>query len=76
MKKIAFFVEGQTEQLFINKLLIEIAGQKNISIELEQFQGYGRRPTKNIYPRTTSSPISPNHYALIHDCRGDKLIGI
>lgn len=46
MKKITFFVEGQTEQLFINKLLIEIAGQKNISVELEQFQGYGRRPTK------------------------------
>ena len=36
MKKIAFFVEGQTEQLFINKLLIEIAGQKNILVELSR----------------------------------------
>ena len=74
MKKITFFVEGQTEQLFINKLLIEIAGQKNISVELEQFQGYGRRPTKNIYPKTASNPVSPKHYALIHDCRSDSSV--
>jgi hypothetical protein len=37
MKKIAFYVEGQTEQFFINKLLIEIAGRKNIEIELKKF---------------------------------------
>jgi len=37
MKKIAFFVEGQTELIFINKLLIEIAGQKNISIRQFKF---------------------------------------
>jgi len=74
MKKIAFFVEGQTEQLFMNKLLIEIAGQKNISVELEQFQGYGKKPTKIIYPITTSSSVSPQHYALIHDCRSDSSV--
>ena len=74
MKKIAFFVEGQTEQLFINKLIIEIAGQRNISVELERFQGNGKRPTKDIYPKTTSNPVSPKHYALIHDCRGDSSV--
>lgn len=74
MKKIAFFVEGQTEQLFINKLLIEIAGQKNILVELEQFQGYGRKPTKNIYPKTASNPVSPKHHALITDCKGDSSV--
>ena len=70
MKKIAFYVEGQTEQFFINKLLIEIAGQKNIQIELQQFQGYGK-PTKSIYPKTTAMPQNPQHYALIFDCVGD-----
>ena len=39
MKKIAFFVEGQTEQVFINKLLEEIAGRKNISINIFQLRG-------------------------------------
>jgi hypothetical protein len=71
MKKIAFYVEGLTEQLFINKLLIEIAGQKNIEIELERFQGSGKKHGKEIYPKTTSQPINPKHHALIFDCVGD-----
>ena len=44
MKRIAFFVEGQTEQLFINKLLIEIAGHKNIAINLFQLRGGSSTP--------------------------------
>jgi hypothetical protein len=70
MKKIAFYVEGQTEQFFVNKLLIEIAGQKNIEIVLQQFQGRGR-PTKSIYPKTAAQPQNPQHLALIFDCMGD-----
>lgn len=70
MKKIAFYVEGQTEQFFINKLLIEIAGQKNIQIELQQFQGVGK-PTKSIYPKTKAQSQKPQHFALIFDCKGD-----
>lgn len=70
MKKIAFYVEGQTEQFFVNKLLIEIAGQKNIQIELQQFQGIGRA-SRTIYPSTTATPQNPQHFALIFDCRGD-----
>ncbi|MCP4353872.1 MAG: hypothetical protein GY795_51145 [Desulfobacterales bacterium] len=71
MKKIAFYVEGLTEQFFINKLLIEIAGQKNIEIELRQFQGARRGHRTDIYPRTTSQPVNPQHHALILDCVGD-----
>lgn len=71
MKKIAFYVEGLTEQFFINKLLIEIAGQKNIEIELRQFQGARRGYKTDIYPRTTSQPVNPQHHALILDCVGD-----
>jgi hypothetical protein len=71
MKKIAFYVEGLTEQLFINKLLIEIAGQKNIEIELERFQGSGKMHEKEIYPKTTSHPVNPKYHALILDCVGD-----
>lgn len=70
MKKIAFYVEGQTEQFFINKLLIEIAGKKKIEIELQQFQGVGK-PTKSVYPKTTAQPQNPQHFALIFDCMGD-----
>lgn len=71
MKKIAFYVEGVTEQLFINKLLIEIAGYKNIEIELECFQGVGKPHNKATYPQTRSQPINPKHHALILNCSGD-----
>lgn len=70
MKKIAFYVEGQTEQFFINTLLIEIAGRKNIQIELQQFQGKGK-PSKAIYPKTSAQPTNHQHTALIFDCKGD-----
>ncbi len=71
MKKIAIFVEGQTEQFFINKLLIEIAGQKNIFIKLKKFKGIGK-PTEDIYPKTLAQPLNPQHTALIYDCAGDE----
>jgi hypothetical protein len=71
MKKIAFYVEGLTEQFFINKLLIEIAGQKNIEIELRQFRGANKGYKTDIYPKTSSQPVNPKHHALILDCVGD-----
>ncbi len=77
MKKIAFFVEGQTEQLFINKLLIEIAGQKNIAIDLRQWRGGSSTPKQEIFiPQTLSYtiPQSPIYEALIYDCGGDDKV--
>ena len=71
MKRIAFYVEGLTEQFFINKLLIEIAGQKNIEILLRQFQGSHKGYKTDIYPKTIPQPVNPQHHALILDCKGD-----
>ena len=70
MKKIAFYVEGQTEMLFMEKLIIEIAGQKNIQIEFQQFQGK-KKPIKYISIKTTISTQNPQYYILIYDCMGD-----
>ena len=77
MKKIAFFVEGQTEMYFINRLMIEIAGQKNISIKLKQFYGGKTIPKVELHKAQTSSysePISPKYEALIYDCTGDNRV--
>ncbi len=74
MKKIAIFVEGQTEQFFINKLLIEIAGRKNILIELKKFSGKRISPKSDIYPKTIATPIAPKHSVLIYDCGGDDSV--
>jgi len=39
VKKLAIFVEGKTEQIFVAKLLKEIAGKFKISIEIKSRQG-------------------------------------
>ncbi|MFY7830108.1 MAG: hypothetical protein ACOVQ4_23435 [Flectobacillus sp.] len=74
MKKIAFFVEGQTEQFFLNKLLIEIAGVKNVNILLKKFKGRGR-PTEDIVPKSLAQgTIEVQHTVLIYDCGGDESV--
>jgi len=42
MKKLAIFVEGQTEQLFVERLLVEIAGSNYVSIESYAAHGGGK----------------------------------
>ncbi len=73
MKKLAFFVEGQTEQLFIEKLLLEIAGQHNIAIETKKF--IGKKSGASTFVITAKSKISTQKYfALISDCGGDSRV--
>ena len=43
MKKMAIFVEGETELCFIDKLIREIANEKNLQIVLERAFGGGNR---------------------------------
>jgi hypothetical protein len=77
MKKIAFFVEGQTEQLFINRLLKEVAGYRNISITLKEIKGGGRRrPTKQefLVSQPFQNPEIPIYEALIYDCHNDDRV--
>lgn len=72
MKKIAFFVEGQTEQFFIKKLLIEIAGVKNINVQLKTFFGKGKS-SQNVFPRTDIAE-NVKHTALVYNCGGDESV--
>jgi len=69
MKRIAFYVEGQTEQFFVKELLIEIAGRKNIQVELEKFAGKASPRIQLV--DLSLSPASPKYSALIYDCCGD-----
>ena len=72
MKRIAFFVEGQTEQIFINKLLIEIAVQRNISVELKQLRsGAEISINQSIF---YLEPQEPLFKALIFDCGSDEKV--
>lgn len=74
MKKLAIFVEGQTEQLFISKLLIEIAGKKNIHIEL--YKSAERRNGIRSIRLIKAYSIKPNqkYYVLVRDCGNDDSV--
>lgn len=75
MKKLAVFVEGQTEQLFIEKLLVEAAGKHNILIEKRQALG-GQSTRRYLKVIQASAPRSDQqYYAQIVDCRADHRVG-
>ncbi|MDH4985111.1 DUF4276 family protein [Aminobacter anthyllidis] len=68
MKKAAFFVEGQTELIFVRKLLEEIANPLNIAFEEEKFHA-------KSYVALSSDPINDQAYfALIVDCGSDGAV--
>jgi len=70
MKRLAIFVEGQTEQIFATKLITEIAGSKDIAIVQEQKirgQNFVTIDAQKITPDT-------KYYVLIRDCRNDTQV--
>lgn len=69
-KKIACFVEGQTEQMFVERLFQEIAGYKNISIETYKFQGgKSNRLSKKLH---SSQVQNAPFFVLLYDCGSDS----
>ncbi len=72
MNKLAVFVEGQTEQIFTEKLLIEIAGRKNICIEKRELTGGRKYLRKRLYFR--NSDTKKKYFAYIVDCQSDSTV--
>jgi hypothetical protein len=68
-KKIACFVEGQTEQIFVERLFQEIAGYKKISIETYKFQG--GKANRIIQPLKLSTIKDAPFFVLLYDCGCD-----
>ena len=69
-KKIACFVEGQTEIIFVEKLFQEIAGSKKISIETCKFQG--GKANRIIQPHKSSTIKDAHFFVLLYDCGCDS----
>ena len=71
-KKIACFVEGQTEQIFVEKLFQEIAGYKKISIETYRFQG--GKTNRRIQPVKPSIVKDAPFFVLLYNCDCDSQV--
>lgn len=65
MNKVAIFVEGQTEQVFVEQLLLEIAGKQNICIETRRGYGGKRFPRKLIMLKREIPGGDEKYLALI-----------
>ncbi len=73
MRRIAFFVEGQTEQIFINRLIKEVFGNKQINVIQKQFRGGANIPKQEIV-RNSSFSRNPKYEVLIFDCGSDNRV--
>ena len=73
MKKIAFFVEGQTEQIFIQELITNIYGSKGIGFHLTKLEGKaGYRKVKVIKNIDEKAELSFGIY--IYDSSNDDTV--
>ena len=71
MKRLAIFVEGQTEKIFVRKLLEEIAGKSNIAIDEQDMQG---KQNSRLTKLTMSDPVTAQtkYYVLIYNSSSDN----
>lgn len=70
--KIAFFVEGYTEQYFLEKLLSEIFSSKDIAIEIKSISGGSKSPIKYTNIKSAQPNEETKYYVLIYNCGGDS----
>lgn len=73
MKRIAIFVEGQTEQIFIHRLVREILGDDDVSIVLKRSVGGTKIPKQELV-KGASFSRNPNYFILINDCGSDNRV--
>lgn len=74
IKKIAFFVEGYTEQEFLKNLLVEVFGNKQIGIEIKEAKGGSKVKISYTTIKTPTVTGSTQYYILIYNCGGDGAI--
>lgn len=72
-RKMAVFVEGYTELLFVDRLIQAIAEQNSVYIEKRKIRGGStcRRTSQLI--EATSPLTTESHFVLIYDCGNDEL---
>lgn len=72
MKKLAIFVEGQTEQIFVNRLLAAIAGQRRVRIENRRAFGGSSSPRSlELIEARAEDDAEAQFFVLIVDCTSD-----
>ncbi len=64
MSKLAIFVEGQTEQIFVEKLVRYLGSHRNISIQVQRLEGGSKNIKSDIIERYNGL-IASGYQAII-----------
>jgi hypothetical protein len=70
MKKIAFFVEGQTEQIFVSRLLNQLFSSHKIAIKTHEM----RKLYYNISIENFITDVPKEYFVVIYDCGTDEKV--
>lgn len=74
MRRLAVFVEGYTEVLFIERLIREIAGSHNVVIDKRKILGGRTRALQVVTLEAADPIIDQQFYILVFDCGGDHQV--
>jgi hypothetical protein len=74
VKKLAVFVEGYTELLFIEQLILNIGGVHNVVIELKKIRGGSSVPRRMTTIKAANTKTGQGYYILIIDCGSDDQV--
>lgn len=74
MRKLAIFVEGYTEVLFLTKIIEEAAGRANVIVEQRAIRGGSSVARSNSILKAARKATDEKYYVLIVDCGGDQLV--
>lgn len=74
MRKIAIFVEGQTEMLFLDRLVQELAQESGLAVEHAEATGGASRARKIKILKRLTIQAHHQYFVLIVNCGGDSKV--
>lgn len=74
VRKLAIFVEGYTEILFMEHFISEIAGAHNVIIEHRKIRGGSKVKRSMSIVKASRQATGEKYYVLLIDCGGDALV--
>src|SRR5262245_51035946 len=74
MDKLAVFVEGQTEQIFVQKLILEMAGSRKIHIDTVHGYGGAIHPRAFVEVQAHRPDPAKRYYVIIYDSGTDSRV--
>jgi hypothetical protein len=74
MNKMAIFVEGYTEVVFLDQLIAEIANENAVRIEWRLISGGVTCPRTSRQLKAAQPDTGQEHFVIIFDCGGDDAV--